>query len=126
MTKISTAKLQSICDPFVTNPWGGKPITPDEVKSIRAWQAIREPAPLSDPPKLTRDYHVKRIAWLVINGWDDEIQIDVGVPELNDHVEWPIMDGNHRFMAALIRQDEYIDAGLSGSCELLDKLKYEK
>jgi hypothetical protein len=63
----------------------------------------------------TRTQHAMRIAYLVINKASDAIQIDVGVPELSCHVDWPIQDGHHRLAAAFYRGDETILADVSGS-----------
>ncbi len=31
----------------------------------------------------TRDYHIRRMAYLAVHGWDDGIELDVGIPCLN-------------------------------------------
>jgi hypothetical protein len=46
-----------------------------------------------------RDFHIKRIAFLAINGWLDPITVEKG----------KVTAGNHRLLAAIFRGDEYID-----------------
>jgi hypothetical protein len=62
----------------------------------------------------THDQEVERIAYLVVNGWDDAIEIDVGVPSLLCHVDWIVLDGNHRLAAAIYRGDTMISASVGG------------
>ncbi len=69
-----------------------------------------------------RDKHIKRIAYLVVHGWDDAIEIDVGVPVLsywNDHI---VIDGNHRLAAAIFRGDETIGACIAGQLDYAEEL----
>lgn len=74
-------------------------------------------------PDGTRAKHAQRVAYLVVHGWDDAIEIDVGVPSIpGDTVDFPTWDGNHRLAAAIFRGDEYIEAGFSGDEELIEEL----
>jgi len=61
-----------------------------------------------------RRYHIERVAYFVVHGWSDPIDLDVGVPSLGCHIVWVIQDGNHRFYAAVIRGSKSILATLSG------------
>jgi hypothetical protein len=61
------------------------------------------------------ELHASRIAFLVKNGWQDLIEIDIGVPSLGCWVDWPVLDGNHRLAAASLRGDAEILASVSGS-----------
>jgi hypothetical protein len=36
-----------------------------------------------------------------LHGWTDAIEVDVGVPALRCHVDWPVQEGNHRLAAAI-------------------------
>ena len=65
--------------------------------------------------KTSREEHVKRVAYLVVNGWDDNICIDVGIPEMNCYIDWIVMDGNHRLAAAFFRGDADIGCDICGS-----------
>jgi hypothetical protein len=66
--------------------------------------------------------HSERIAYLVRNGWNDPIELDIGVPGLGCYVDWPVMEGNHRLAAAIYRHDEYILAKVSGDIDYGFKL----
>jgi len=113
---IPTIRLQSICDPFETNPWGNGSITRQMVRAaILDKNFVAHPIPVSPLSKSrpTRD-HIGRIAYLAVNGWTDAISIDVGVPTLGGFVDWMIQDGNHRFAAALYRGDPDILATVDG------------
>lgn len=61
--------------------------------------------------------HAARIAYLVENGWPDAIEVDVGVPSMFCHVDWPVTDGNHRLAAAAYRGDVSILASVGGSLD---------
>ena len=45
-----------------------------------------------------RSWHIERIAWFCVHGWRDPIELD-------SRSSWPITDGNHRFAAAIFRED---------------------
>lgn len=64
--------------------------------------------------KWTMEQHIERIAWFVVKGWDDAITLN-----LDDTALWPIVDGNHRFIAAKFKGQKYILANATGSMERL-------
>lgn len=64
----------------------------------------------------TRELHIRRIAWFVVNGITLPISIFVG-PE-----KWIISDGNHRFAAAIVRRDENIKVNFRGDLEKANDL----
>jgi len=64
--------------------------------------------------KASRYLHVQRVAYLVVHGWRDAIDLDVGVPFMGCYVDWIIQDGNHRLAAAIFRNDLYIEALVGG------------
>lgn len=78
-----------------------------------------------------RKFHAERIAYLVVNKWEN-IWIDVGIPSLGLHVDWIVVDGNHRHAAARFRGDKKILADISGDVSLIKTifgkqfLEYEK
>jgi hypothetical protein len=88
-------------------------------KEVRALIGIRH---LLDPNKeaTTRLDHMRRIAWFVVNGWRDPIEIDFGVPCFGYEPTWPIIDGNHRLAAAILREDHSIVASCSGQVDVID------
>jgi hypothetical protein len=101
------ADLMAIADPYQTPPWRGlHALTRAMIRDAIATRTF-EPLPVGSQGDVAR--HVARIAWLVENGWADPIQIDVGCPSFPGwRPFWPITDGNHRFAAALYREDATI------------------
>jgi len=61
-----------------------------------------------------RQKHIQKIAYFVKNGFDNPIDIDVGVPSMNCYVSHMIEDGNHRLAAAIIRKDKIIKCSIMG------------
>jgi hypothetical protein len=117
--------LQEICDPTKNTPWGYR-IAPGAVRrSIRAGKFQATPWKSFPPHRFTakeRQYHIERVAYLVVNAWVDPIDLDVGIPSLGLHVDWMIIDGNHRFYAAILRRDPIIRATLSGCLEYAEEI----
>lgn len=117
--QIPVKKLQSICDPFANPPWGcphfGRKAVAGAIKRQRF-----NARPFSDGHwnfLFSSSYHTERIAYLAHHGWDDPIQMDVGVPSLHCYVDWPVMDGNHRLAAAIYRKDATILACVGGDID---------
>lgn len=67
--------------------------------------------------------HAARIAWLVVNGWTDPIELDFGIPSLG-HSWYPLLDGHHRLAAAIFRQNPFILANCSGSVEEIERFRW--
>jgi hypothetical protein len=60
--------------------------------------------------------HARRIAWLVVNRWEDPIELDVGIPSVG-YYPYIVIDGHHRLCAAIISGDTEIRAQVSGSID---------
>jgi hypothetical protein len=106
-------------DPFTSSVWDGldAPLTRDEVAEAirRGSSALRVGrTPSENRIMFTRTFHIRRVAWLAVHGWTDPISVDVGIPCMNYTPDWPVLDGNHRFAAALFRGDEAILADCAG------------
>lgn len=103
--------------PYDSNPWANvAPPTFEEVRQSIALGKLNLPIPspiiLDDTPN--REWHIGRIAYLAVNGWEDPIDIDVGIPSLGCYANDIIMDGWHRFAAAIYRKNKFINAAWSG------------
>lgn len=119
---VDTAKLREQCDPFASLVWDlERPLTREEIAVALTAGDLFTPA---DGLAVTREGHIRRIAWFVRHGWEDPISIDVGVPSLGCHVAWPILDGNHRFAAALYRGDSTISTSLAGEMDVINDYLY--
>lgn len=113
---VSVKRIQSVWQPYSMRLWGRQVVSKAEVKREldhghfigRPWE-----------PKWTALQHAQRIAWLVVNGWEDAIEIDVGVPGLTSGniLSDLITDGNHRLAAAIYRKDETILSQVSGDLD---------
>lgn len=100
------------------------PITKTEVQeAIEKKDFVSEPILEEDHYlKTTRKDHIGRVAYFVIYGWSDPIEIDVGVPELGVNVSWIIIEGNHRLASAFYKNDQTIKANISGSLNYAEEL----
>lgn len=107
---IQTKLLLAFCDPFGRNVWG---MTVSRQQVLRA---IEEGRLVSD--HINKDDPAGRIAYLVLNKAEDPIEIDVG--SLGCFNEWIIIDGNHRFAAALLRGDPEILCHISGEAAYIE------
>lgn len=108
-------------DPFQNVCWPELkyPITKSEIEAaIKAKDFCTNPV----GHYTKRAQHIARVAYLVEQGWDDSINIDVGVPELDYLIDWIIIDGNHRLAAAIFRGDFHIEAAISGDLKYAEKL----
>lgn len=70
----------------------------------------------------TIEQHAGRVKYLVENGWDNPIILDVGVPSLNYYNKM-LLDGNHRFAASIFKKEKTIIAELNGEIEPYSKFK---
>lgn len=116
--QISIQKVVDFFDfSFEENPWGCEFFSIEDVK-----QAIADKSFCSLPVDNTetKEKHIRRIAFLVVNGWEDSIDLDLGVPHLGYFPIWPIQDGNHRFMAAIVRGDTSISSICSGEVDWIN------
>ena len=112
-------RLMALCNPLQDTPWPCGEVGAERIAQCLAEQDY-EQAPV--PLDADADRHAARIAWMIVQGWQDPIAIDVGVPEMGAGVEWPVVDGNHRLGAAIWRGDTHILAELSGSIPYLPEL----
>ena len=129
--RISLARLQAHCDPFVSGVWDDKPLS--RLAITRCLNAKQYETEFYDPPIVwrglgpykTRGWHNRRVAYLVANPDITPIEIDVGVPEVSGmlgRVPWFVQDGNHRLAAAIYRGDSYIEATVAGSVRYAESL----
>lgn len=123
--QLDVLKFQKRCHPIRGNCWGlDFPITQNDVEKAIVANNLLSPGSGGDnnskhlsrtPDQQLAVFHITRIAWFVVHGWNDPIHVDVGVPSLGFYPKWPLEDGNHRFAAAIIRGDRIILANMSGA-----------
>lgn len=117
--RIPVETIRRLCDPFRSFVWGDFLVTRGMVLDAigqNRFQANPTSEWTKKQAKSGRS-HAERIAYFAYNGWDEAIQVDVGIPGLCCHVDWPIQDGNHRFAAAIFRGDRHIMAYVSGDID---------
>lgn len=114
------------CNPFESDVWGRGRIRRERVQQcIRDGDVEGKPCPLGKADRWSRPNHERRVAWLVLNGWTDAVEVDVGCPNLpGGSVDHPTWDGNHRIAAALFRGDLYIEASCSGDVEFYEQFRW--
>lgn len=129
---IPVKNLRSICDPFSQSPWWGYSISHTLIQyCIDNNLLLPEPYDEANLYHYTKrgkwgeaNGHVARVAYFVKNyeNFKEPISIDVGVPCLGCHVDWIILDGNHRFAAALFMGLDYIEAEVSGQVDYAEEI----
>jgi hypothetical protein len=74
-------------------------------------------------PTRTKNSAIK-IAWYLKNGWKKPIDVDLGCPSFRD-CPWPFIDdaSDHKFAAAFIRGDAFIEAAVSGEVDWISTFK---
>lgn len=107
-------RILNLADPVVSPPWEcGILLSKEDVLDAIAkqdWLAL----PVDDSEQGNPFAHARRIAYLVEHGWNDPIEVDVGIPCLWCHPVWPVLDGNHRVYAAAVRGDAEIVVTVAG------------
>lgn len=122
-TSIPLSAIEAFRSPFENDVWRcgivSKAMVEQAVHEGQAydfiqWNAVINACPNQAP---SQQQHAARIAYLVKHGWNDCIDIDVGVPSLGMVVHWPYTDGNHRICAAIVRSDTHIEADICGDID---------
>lgn len=118
--------LRVFKNPMTTHVWGERPFTARDVKKFiqenrleaRVWDGSPSDKNtmrhVEEPDK--RDFHIARIAYMVVNPQNHPICLEIACPEIgmyDNHLE----DGNHRFAAALVRGDKKILVTFGGGVE---------
>jgi hypothetical protein len=124
---VPVAKLRAISDPLATPPWtdrAGAQIAPIHIAEVRS--SIDRGEFLTShwgrKWSFAREQHIARIAALVVDPDPTAIDIDLGFPDHGYFAPWAIPDGNHRFCAAIVRDDQFIVASIRGDVGQVKKL----
>jgi len=121
--QVSVQKIKDIWSPYRMKLWCRTTVHMTDVRrEIKLGRFIKKP--WSMRRGWTSEQHAQRIAWLVVNGWADPIEVDVGIPGIMGGFMLPdlITDGNHRLAAAIYRRDKTILANVSGSASYAREL----
>lgn len=123
---LNVAKV--ISNPVLRPPWGGAANISARAMRNLVKKCVESRDYLIEPWQETEEFgrgsfsvdpivHARRIAWFMRCYWTDEITYDFGVPSHGRYPTYPVLDGNHRLYAAIMRNDEVIYAGYDGSVE---------
>lgn len=130
MATWSVAKLAERFSPFNSTVWFGlkSPITREEVKAAIVEMRLKDTESPDfgwgfGPEPWDRLAHIERVAWLVVHGWSDDIDVDVGCENLGCYVDWWIEDGNHRLAAAIYRGDLGIEVSPGGDTSVFEEFE---
>ena len=114
--KLDVKKLKASYNPFKEGLWGFFVVKRYEIN-----KATKQGKLLYGDEHLERHHHIQRIAWFVVNGKRNKFPITVDF----DEKQWPILDGNHRYTAAIVRNDPWILASVSGDEEVIEKFEWK-
>jgi len=114
--RMSVLQLADLCGIFHACIWDlEQPLSVIEVLR-NAYKKNRSPIegqfPWTRNSNWTRQEHVSRISWLLLNGWGDPINLDFDTPF---YCGWPVIDGLHRLAAAFSRLDPSIEVVAYGN-----------
>lgn len=125
--RIDVEKLLVQANPYESCVWSHltEPITKEEVQEAIHKKKFKKRF-FNGKAEPDHSWHVQRVAWMVVNKDPTPILLDVGIPSMNYCPTWSILDGNHRFAAAVFRRDKYILAMCSGEIDVLESLKYDR
>lgn len=116
--QVDVSTLKNVCNPM-NNPWTGRKISFKEISNAIERREFLD-KPYSEANTCwKRKHHINRIAYLAANGWNDSIDIDVGVPHMGYENEWLVTDGNHRLAASIFLNQTHIQATFSGCCDTI-------
>jgi len=114
MFKLSIEFIKEISNPFKDQVWPCYGLLSNDL--IKNSEALEQPYSEIDDgydDSWIINHHASRVKWLVENGWDDPIIIDVGCHGST------ILDGNHRLAAAIYKKDESILCLVDGQLDLI-------
>lgn len=113
--------IEYIGNPLINIPWDCEYFTPDEV--LKAYKDGLFEIDFNSVNNTSKLYNVRRIAYFVKCMPIDPILLDVGIPSLNYYPDTALSDGWHRFYAAILRKDKFINASITGEINEIKKFK---
>lgn len=121
--------LDYIGDPFELMVWDCPVFTREDVLAVSEGDEVATPYndDIQDLVIGQDSYHIGRIAYLLRHGWD-ESGADLRTPVLefslsNDpYRTHPLLDGNHRFAAAVLRGDAFFTVYVDGDLDEAEDL----
>lgn len=107
--QMSVQELRALVDPFEDDVWWfSNPLTRGEVEqAVLEGRLLDEPIimrGLHETAAQTRARHVRRVAYFLVHGWTDPLQV----------AAYGLADGHHRLAAAILRGDEAVEVEVTG------------
>lgn len=113
--RIPIANIIQHCNPMKSDIWGiGRSIEPSEIEFAIASCEFEDKH--KDHNLRDRKYHIQRIAYFVVVGDENPIDLDVGIGGVPPSW-WMVSDGNHRLFAAQLRGDRDISCVVQGNLD---------
>ena len=104
---IELDKLKQYINPLENPPWTNvSPISKQEISDCISKKEYLDPQSSKRDSSTTRQDHIKRIAYLVVNKDSKPISLRI-MNNIN------CTDGNHRLAAAIYREDEFVECYLT-------------
>lgn len=130
--RVPLTALLSIADPASSPPWTRTRASWD-INEIKRRAVEQDYEPGGHLPWLLNQRlwskqdrgpaHMARVAWLMNN--DHSPEVTIGAAEMIENQgDWPILDGNHRFAAAILRGDREIDIIIHGEPGLVEETRF--
>jgi len=124
MIHVPVSKLKELCDPYLYHPWGVKVPKSKVKKAVNCVNLLEIPISSlkANGRKPTANDHAARIAYFIMNGFEDPISLDVGIPSMGYSMDWILTDGNHRLAAAIFSNLATVPVEFSGEVEFFKEL----
>lgn len=124
MIHVPVSKLKELCDPYLYHPWGVKVPKSKVQKAVNCGNLLEIPVSnlRANGRKPTANDHAARIAYFIVNGFEDPISLDVGIPSMGYPMDWILTDGNHRLAAAIFSNLATVPVEFSGEVEFFKEL----
>lgn len=124
---VKVSDLAFFVNPMRDDVWECGVIKPADVHSCWDTGFGEDPAEITENGYDSWEYNVARIAWLAENGWDSTLEDPDPITihsrgAMSGYDPVVIIDGNHRFSAAIILGLEYISVMATGDTGYLSEL----
>ena len=113
-----------LISPFEQVPWDCEQFSAEDVLSVSPSEYCDTPYVLEvqDWVAGQTGYHISRIAYLKAHGWEGEEQDHRPLLSVESDGRCRLLDGNHRFAAAVLRDDQFFLVEIDGFLDAADEV----
>lgn len=113
-----------LISPFEQVPWDCAQFSEEDVLSVPPEEYCDTPYMLDvqDWVAGQTGYHTSRIAYLKAHGWEGETQDYRPLLSVESDGKCRLLDGNHRFAAAILREDQCFLVEIDGFLDVADEV----